>query len=102
MEMRCFPSLPINSPLVRNLRRSSRMRPLTIWRKRWWSFSIFRTMVTASFLPASSQELLRRPPRHDPKSQEENSARNGDARQRADPRLVHGVDRVVEILAADA
>ena len=28
MEIRCLPSLPISSPLVRNLRRSSRIRPL--------------------------------------------------------------------------
>src|SRR5687767_13419551 len=46
IEIRCLPSLPISSPFVRNLRRSSRMRPLTIWRKRWWSLSIFRTMYS--------------------------------------------------------
>src|SRR5215212_7925569 len=50
MLIRCLPSLPISSPFVRNLRKSSRIRPLTIWRKRWWSFSIFRTMRSSRFL----------------------------------------------------
>ena len=44
METRCLPSLPISSPRERNLRRSLRILPLTIWRKRWWSCSILLTI----------------------------------------------------------
>src|SRR4051812_44911356 len=56
MEMRCLPSFPISSPREMNLRRSSRMRPLTILRNRWWSFSILRTMALRLYAVDRSPE----------------------------------------------